>query len=138
MSGPATEGSVQQRVHRMSVGHDERLVVSSRPSVLRPCKSLSILYFSVFVVSDCAVGYFLFSEGEEIFFNSIFLGSERWKLFCKLWSVLGLVRLANVLTPVRWLVLITTFLPRFVLTNFHVHDSPAFSCPTHSKILLNG
>jgi hypothetical protein len=27
MSGPATEGSVQQRVHRMSVGHDERLVV---------------------------------------------------------------------------------------------------------------
>ena len=29
MSGPATEGSVQQRVHRMSVGHDERLVVSS-------------------------------------------------------------------------------------------------------------
>jgi hypothetical protein len=28
MSGPATEGSVQQRVHRMSVGHDERLVVS--------------------------------------------------------------------------------------------------------------
>ena len=30
MSGPATEGSVQQRVHRMSVGHDERLVVSTR------------------------------------------------------------------------------------------------------------
>jgi hypothetical protein len=28
MSGTATEGSVQQRVHRMSVGHDERLVVS--------------------------------------------------------------------------------------------------------------
>jgi hypothetical protein len=31
MSGPATEGSVQQRVHRMSVGHDERLVVMPRP-----------------------------------------------------------------------------------------------------------
>ena len=30
MSGPATEGSVQQRVHRMSVGHDERLVVRGR------------------------------------------------------------------------------------------------------------
>ena len=95
-------------------------------------------YVSDFVVSPCVVAYFLFSEWEEIFFNSIFLGLERWKLFCKLWSVLGLVRLANVLTPVRWLVLITTFLPRFVLTNFHVHDSPAFSCPTHSKILLNG
>ena len=29
MPGTATKGSVQQRVHRMSVGHDERLVVSS-------------------------------------------------------------------------------------------------------------
>jgi len=27
-SGPATEGTVQQGVHRMSAGHDERLVVS--------------------------------------------------------------------------------------------------------------
>ena len=27
MPGTATKGSVQQRVHRMSVGHDERLVV---------------------------------------------------------------------------------------------------------------
>ena len=40
----------------------------------------------------------------SIFFNSILSGWERWKLFCKLWSVLGLVRLANVLTPVRWLI----------------------------------
>jgi len=77
--------------------------VISWPSVHRPCKPLSILRFSVFVVSGCAVGYFLFSEGKEIFFNSIFLGSERWKLFCKLCPVLGLAGLANVLTPVRWL-----------------------------------
>ena len=73
--------------------------------VVRPCKPLSTLRFNVFVVSDCAVEYFLFSEGEEIFFNSILSAWERWKLFCKLWSVHGLVRLANVLTPVRWLVL---------------------------------
>ena len=49
----------------------------------------------------CVVAYFLFSEGAEIFLNSILSAWERWKLFCKLWSVLGLVRLANVLTPVR-------------------------------------
>ena len=69
---------------------------------------MSLLSFTVivFVVLVCAVGYFLFSEGEEIFFNSIFSAWERWKLFCKLWSVLGLVRLANVLTPVRWLFVI--------------------------------
>ena len=71
-----------------------------------PCKPLSVLSFTVFVVSVCAVGYFLFSEGEEIFFNSILSAWERLKLFCKLWSVLGLVGLANVLTPVRWLFLI--------------------------------
>ena len=51
----------------------------------------------------CVVAYFLFSEGKEIFFNLILSGWERCKLFCKLWSVLGIVRLANVLTPVRWL-----------------------------------
>lgn len=71
--------------------------------VFRVCKPLSLLSFSVLflVVLVCAVAYFLFSEGEEIFFNSILSAWERWKLFCKLWSVLGLVRLANVLTPVR-------------------------------------
>src|SRR5690606_28201630 len=71
--------------------------------VHRGCKPLSLLSFTVIVVLVCAVAYFLFSEGEEIFFNSILSAWERWKLFCKLWSVLGLVRLANVLTPVRWL-----------------------------------
>jgi hypothetical protein len=35
MSGPATEGSVQQRVHRMSVGHDERLVVAGKSIFLK-------------------------------------------------------------------------------------------------------
>ena len=62
------------------------------------CKPLSLLSFTVivFVVMACAVAYFLFSEGEEIFSNSILSAWERWKLFCKLWSVLGLVRLANV------------------------------------------
>ncbi len=38
----------------------------------------------------CAVMYFLFSEGEEIFFNSILSGWERWKLFKKLWFSMGL------------------------------------------------
>jgi hypothetical protein len=68
---------------------------------------LSLLSFTVIVgvVLVCAVAYFLFSEGEEIFFNSILSAWERWKLFCKLWSVLGLAGLANVLTPVRWLTL---------------------------------
>lgn len=42
MSGPATEGSVQQRVHRMSVGHDERLVVRSRFSSFQIKLSLSL------------------------------------------------------------------------------------------------
>jgi ABC-type enterochelin transport system permease subunit len=42
-------------------------------------------------VSGCEVAYFLFSEGKEIFFNSILSAWERWKLFYKLWSVLGLV-----------------------------------------------
>ena len=88
-------------------------------------------------MSGCAVAYFLFSEGEEIFFNSILSGWERWKLFCKLWSVLGLVRLANVLTPVRWIVLIMTFLLRFFLTNLHVHGNWAFSCLVHSKIQVS-
>ena len=85
----------------------------------------------------CAVAYFLFSEGEEIFFNSILSAWERWKLFCNLCPVLGLVRLANVLTPVRWIVLIMTFLLRFFLTNLHVHGNWAFSCPVHSKIQVN-
>src|SRR5690554_6116298 len=65
---------------------------------------------SIEFLRHCRVGLcgcvFLFSEGEEIFFNSILSAWERWKLFCKLWSVLGLVRLANVLTPVRWLELL--------------------------------
>jgi hypothetical protein len=64
---------------------------------------LSILHFSVFVVSGCAVAYFLFSERVELFFNSILFGRKRDKLFCKLWIVFRLVRFANVLTPVSGL-----------------------------------
>ncbi len=80
--------------------------VSSRPSVCPQCKSLSPLSFIVSVVLVCVVAYFLFSEGEEIFCNSILSGWERWKLFCKLWSMLGLVRLANVLAPVSGIVIL--------------------------------
>lgn len=72
-------------------------------SVFRLCKPLSLLSFTiiVFVVLVCVVAYFLFSEGKGDFLNSILSGWERWKLFCKLCPVLGLVGLANVLTPVR-------------------------------------
>ncbi len=86
--------------------HFCKTAVGSWCSVFRVCKPLIMLSLSViiFVVLVCAVAYFLFSEGEEIFFNSILSGLERWKLFCKLWPVLGLVRLANVLAPVRWLI----------------------------------
>lgn len=34
---------------------------------VRPCKPFSIQSFIVFVGSDCAVEYFVFSEREEIF-----------------------------------------------------------------------
>jgi hypothetical protein len=64
----------------------------------------------VFVVLGRAIAYFLFSEGEEIFFNSIFSAWERWKLFCKLCPVRGLVGLANVLTPVRGLIVFALFI----------------------------
>jgi hypothetical protein len=71
-------------------------------SVFRVCKTLSPLCSTVFlfVLVVCAVAYFLFLEGQENFFNSILAGWERWKLFCKLCLVLGLVGLVNVLTPV--------------------------------------
>jgi len=36
---------------------------------VRCCKPLSLLSFTVFVVLVCGVAYFLFSEGQEIFFN---------------------------------------------------------------------
>ena len=42
---------------------------------------------------------------------------ERWKLFCKLWSVLGLVWLANVLTPVRCLLILSI---RFFMCLFNL------------------
>src|SRR5690606_25621466 len=49
-------------------------------SVVRPCKPLSIVRFTVLVVSVCAVAYFLFSEGREGFFNSILSGWDRHTL----------------------------------------------------------
>jgi hypothetical protein len=81
-------------------------------SVVRVCKPMSLLSLNViiFVISGCAFAYFLFSEGEGIFFNSILSAWERCKLFCKLCPVLGLVGLANVLTPVRWLIVVTLFI----------------------------
>jgi len=81
-------------------------------SVFRVCKPLSLLCLAVvvFVVLGRAIAYFLFSEGKEIFFNSIFSAWERWKLFCKLCHVRGLVGLANVLTPVRGLIVFALFI----------------------------
>ena len=62
--------------------------------VFRVCKPLSLLSFSVLflVVLVCAVAYFLFLEGREIFliqFSCVGFASS----LTKLWSVLGLVRL---------------------------------------------
>ena len=82
----------------------------------------------------CAVAYFLFSEGEEIFFNSILSAWERWKLFCKLWSVLGLAGLANVLTPVRWLVLMLLNCLLIVLLVLILCQLPFVVCLVDSRI----
>jgi len=69
MIGPATEGSVQQRVHRMSVGHDERLVVSCWRSVHRFSKPLSVCRPSVGL---CVRVFFLFQKGRKIFLFNFF------------------------------------------------------------------
>ena len=65
------------------------------------------IFLMVFVIAS------QFRRGGD-FFNSILHGRERWKLFCKLWSVRWLpavagqvVRLANVLTPVGWFLVYT-------------------------------
>ena len=47
------------------------------------------------------------------------------------------VRLANVLKPVKWLFLIATFLLRFVSTSFHTLCNSASFYRAHSKILLS-
>jgi hypothetical protein len=80
MSGPATEGSVQQRVHRMSVGHDERLVVTSWRSVCRVVKVRSDKGFAVIVrfvfwslCVGCAVAVLKIFEGKEILKNNFSL-----------------------------------------------------------------
>jgi hypothetical protein len=57
--------------------------------VHRVCKPFSLLCFCVIVVSVCAVAYFLFSEGEEIFFNYslhywflfVFVNHKRFQFF---------------------------------------------------------
>ena len=68
MSGPATEGSVQQRVHRMSVGHDERLVVIG----WRSCLSWVT---TIFVSSVCVICRVLFCRacvsGVLFFFEAL-------------------------------------------------------------------
>jgi len=74
--------------------------VISWPSVHRVCKPLSILRFIVFVVSGCAIAYFLFSEGKEIFLIQFFLGGKVEALLSRSCGMLGFVRLSNVLTPV--------------------------------------
>ncbi len=76
--------------------------VISWPSVHRPCKPLTLLSCRVIKGWLCGRVFFIFRRGGD-FFNSILSGWERCNLFCKLWSVLGLVLVANVLTPVRWL-----------------------------------
>ena len=43
MFGPATEGTVQQHVHRMSAGHDERLVIMPSAS-LRSMQTLPFVH----------------------------------------------------------------------------------------------
>jgi hypothetical protein len=50
--------------------------IISWPSFHRVCKPLAILYFTVIVVSGCAVEFFLFSKGEEIFLIQF---CQRWK-----------------------------------------------------------
>ena len=59
-------------------------------------------FHCLFRVRLCDWIFFIFRRGGD-FFNSILAGWERWKLFCKLWPVLGLVQLANVLTTVLWI-----------------------------------
>jgi hypothetical protein len=57
--------------------------------------------------------------------------------FFKILSVHEFLRLANVLTPVIWIILIMTFLLRFFLTILHVLGNWAFSYPVHSKIQVS-
>jgi hypothetical protein len=71
MSGPATEGSVQQRVHRMSVGHDERLVVIG----WRSCLSWVTTIFISSVTVICRVLFCLACVSGVLFFL------KRWKFF---------------------------------------------------------
>ena len=49
------------------------------------------------------LGVLFFFKALEKYFEIHSLGSERWKLFCNFWFVRWLVRIANVLTPARWL-----------------------------------
>ena len=88
-----THGGVRGSPHQsLLVGQSTRL--GAGVLVFRVCKPLSLLSFSVLflVVLVCAVAYFLFLEGREIFliqFSCVGFASS----LTKLWSVLGLVRL---------------------------------------------
>jgi len=52
----------------------------------------------------CVLGVLFFLKRWKKYFEILF-GLEGWKLFCNFCSVRWLVRIANVLTPVRWLFL---------------------------------
>ena len=89
------------------------------------------LSFCVGCVSG--VLFFFWSVGKNIL--KFFLGAERWKLFCNFWSVRWLVRIANVLTPVRWL-----FMSLFRLLSFLLvlkrSLSPTFACQADNRTFL--
>jgi len=92
--------------------------VISWPSVLRPCKPLTILRFAVFVVSAGVVAYFLFSEGREDFFNSILSGWDRHTLCqalvcalaCAAWQCVWLVGWLFIVLPLSLFIVVLQLL----------------------------
>jgi hypothetical protein len=77
------------------------------------CKPLPLLSCTVMLWRSVRLDVLIFyKRGEKIL--KFFSGWKRWKLFCKLWSVRCFVRLANVLTPVRWLFVIVFVINYFL------------------------
>ncbi|MCB0738870.1 MAG: hypothetical protein KDC92_15280, partial [Bacteroidetes bacterium] len=60
------------------------------------------LFILVSVSLACVIAGLKIFEGKEILKNNFFWW-EKCKLICNFWSVCWLVRIANVLTLVRWL-----------------------------------
>lgn len=90
------------------------IMLAAGVPIHRVCKPLSLLGFTIIVMSGClfyifkALGKILNCEaitntiGNNCEVSKFFSPLERWKPFCTFWSVLWLVRISNVLTPVRW------------------------------------